>query len=399
MAQKVTAIKNNKSLLKCKDDNIKTKHLLDAKEITQLERNLAKSNKIILKLTKENDKLKKVRAKRQAKVKKQKTKKEIAEQKKIELAKKKQKAAAKKEQNIKTRQRTKDQKDCEHFFITLLCEYIKIEYPQIFVNTRGNRKHSIEVIITEIFEFLKSGTSYKSHQGKLKKTTLNNYVIFFTKANIYQRFYWHLHKKYATKNLADNLKNQSTDTSFIVNQYGLEADTARNPFMKNKNCIKISLVVDANGVPFDIKFVKGNRNDGPLLREHINEMTFNTNTKKYINSNRFKQTFMADAGYDCIENVTLLKEKGYHVIIPINKRNTKEEVSQTSKMTEKDKETYKKRTIVENKFSNYKQFRRVAKIYDRCKKNYESFAHLALSKLLFNLLVNEKIYNDILCKI
>lgn len=416
MVQNKTIIKNDtNALLKSKEREIKinkAKLLKSNNQILKLKNKLAELSKNNIKIVKENNTLKKKVAARKQRIKKQKTKKELEELKKKELQNKIKKAAIKKRQNIITQKRKKDQEENEKIFISLLCEYIKTIYPHIFVQTRGNRKHSIEVIMTEIFDFLKRGTSYNLHKGNLKKSTLNDYVIFFAKENIYQKFYWYLHQKYATKNLADNLKNQSTDTSFIINQYGLEENVARNPFMKNKNCIKISLMVDIKGVPIDIKFVKGNKNDSPLLREHLNEMTFNPNTKKYINNNRYKQTFMADAGYDGIKNRTLLKEKGYKVIIPINRRNTnkislqtsniikKDKISlQTSNMTEKDKKTYKKRTIIENKFSNFKQFRRVAKLYDRCINNYKSFAHLALSKLLFNLLKNENIYEDILCKI
>ena len=295
--------------------------------------------------------------------------------------------------NIETQKRAKEQEANDKIYADLLCEYIKQQFPYMFGKTHGNRKFSIELIVKEVLYFLKAGLSYKMTRSLLKKTTLHYYVNFFTKNNIFINFYWFLHQKYATKNLADNLKYQSTDTSFIVNQYGLEEFVKRNPLMKGKNCIKISLLVDANGIPLDIQFCAGNCNDSPMLRKHLTEMKFNTNTKKYINNHRYKQYFLADAGYDSKESMEMLKEKGYIGIIPKNRRRSKTEIPP---MSDKEKIIYKKRNIVENVFANYKQFRRVSKVYERKLDNYISLAHLALSALLFNLLKRQKIYDTIL---
>jgi len=59
-------------------------------------------------------------------------------------------------------------------------------------------------------------------------------------------------------------------------------------------------------------FVKGNRHDSPLLREHIKNMKANKklNALKYKKSKHFKQYFMADAGYDGKENLKTLIDNG-----------------------------------------------------------------------------------------
>jgi hypothetical protein len=44
------------------------------------------------------------------------------------------------------------------------------------------------------------------------------------------------------------------DSTFISNKYGSNK-IARNKFFKNKNCNKISLVTDINGVPLSV-FIK-----------------------------------------------------------------------------------------------------------------------------------------------
>jgi len=47
----------------------------------------------------------------------------------------------------------------------------------------------------------------------------------------------------------------------------LLSNVNRNPYMKNKNCIKISCLADVNGVPLDIFIRKGNLNDSLIIRQ------------------------------------------------------------------------------------------------------------------------------------
>lgn len=56
---------------------------------------------------------------------------------------------------------------------------------------------------------------------------------------------------------------------------------------------------------------------------HIKNMLVDTETRKYKNVNKHKHYFLADKGYDSNIIRNMLIEKGYYVIIPFNKKNTK----------------------------------------------------------------------------
>ena len=298
----------------------------------------------------------------------------LQERRKINLEKKR-------EYNEIYRERAKTQKQNDSLLIERLAAFINQKYGDRFTKPKKSRRHSLATILEQICYFIKVGISYQDYRGPLSKSTLNSYIQLFSQDNIFVDFYWTIHEEYLRKDMYDKFKYISTDTSFIMNHCSAYENVARNPCVKNKNCVKLSLLVDAKGVPLDIKTVKGNQHDSPLLREHFQEIKSKTNSLKMSKNNRYKPYFLADKGYDSKESTSLLKSHGYSVIIPKNKKNAEEE---PSKMTPKEKIIYNKRIIVENVFANLKQFRRVGRLYDKDLKIYVSNVHLALSKLLLN---------------
>ncbi len=68
--------------------------------------------------------------------------------------------------------------------------------------------------------------------------------------------------KYLKRTKNKTLKYCYTDTTFIINKRGIDFKE-RNKFMKNKYCNKLSLVVDNNFIPIDIKIFKDRRAGGP----------------------------------------------------------------------------------------------------------------------------------------
>ncbi len=84
--------------------------------------------------------------------------------------------------------------------------------------------------------------------------------------------------------------------------------------------------------------------------------------------------YLADKGYDSDRVVEAAKRRGAEAIIPPRKNR---------KVTrEYDKHTYKGRVKVEWYFSLLKQYRRVATRYDKTKRNFLSFVHLASVMIL-----------------
>jgi len=102
-----------------------------------------------------------------------------------------------------------------------------------------------------------------------------------------------LYEEYSKSNFYDKVKYLSTDTTFIINKSSSLKNVAKNPYMKNKNCIKLSCLVDKEGVPLDLFVRTGNLNDSPMLREHFETLKIDTKAKHLKNNNRYKPYFFA----------------------------------------------------------------------------------------------------------
>jgi len=70
--------------------------------------------------------------------------------------------------------------------------------------------------------------------------------------NLFRDTYIELLKKYLKKTKNKTLKSLYTDTTFIVNKKGID-NKARNKYMKNKNCNKVSIITDNKFIPIDIQ--------------------------------------------------------------------------------------------------------------------------------------------------
>lgn len=283
-------------------------------------------------------------------------------------------------QNKITVDKEKMRKVEDELFINLLCEFVNSKFKNRFTKVKKSRKYDIKVVLSEIVYFLKSGVSYKNYRGVISKSTLNYYVNLFTSTHTFSEFYWYFYNKYSKIDTYDKLKYLSCDTSFVINYCGLNECVGRNPLMKGKNCIKISLVTDKNGFPIDVKICKGNESDSPLLRKHFEELKVDTKSNIMSRNNRYRPYLMADAMYDAKESREMLKNKGYIVLIPGNRRKTGKEAK---KFTNTEKIIYKRRNIIENTFAKIKQYRRLNRLYDKNMYVYFDLLHLSLSRLIF----------------
>ena len=288
----------------------------------------------------------------------------------------------KQQQNIKSRQISKIVAKLEDSFINFQIKEINENYPKL-LTFNNLRKFDLKVILKEIIYFLKSGVSYKNYRGDLSKSSLNYYINLFSRKNIFVSNYWKLHEEYSKSNFYDKVKYLSTDTTFIINKSSSLENVARNPYMKNKNCIKLSCLVDKEGIPLDLFVRTGNLNDSPMLRGHFETLKIDTKSKHLKNNNRYKPYFLADGIYNSTKNIIFLKEKGYIPILAPNKRNSHKE---PTPLTVEEKKIYKKRIIVENLFAKLKQYKRINNLYDKNINTYISLVYLSLSLILFKKL-------------
>lgn len=136
--------------------------------------------------------------------------------------------------------------------------------------------------------------------------------------------------------------------------------------------MKLSLITNEKGIPLNIDLFKGNLNDINIFNTQLNELNFKLIDKK-------STIFMADAGYDSIKLRSKLNNIFYKLIIPFNKRNTKDK-NKIKTLTNDEKKLYKSRITIENTFLKIKKNRRLEIVYEKKFKNFLSLIYLSLIK-------------------
>lgn len=138
--------------------------------------------------------------------------------------------------------------------------------------------------------------------------------------------------------------------------------------------MKLSLITNEKGIPLNIDLFKGNLNDINIFNKQLDKLDI-----KLFN---YKSTvFMADAGYDSIKLRKRLNDLFYKLIIPFNKRNTKDE-NKIKTLTNEEKKLYKSRIAIENTFLKIKKNRRLEIVYEKKSKNFLSLIYLSLIKFV-----------------
>jgi transposase len=272
------------------------------------------------------------------------------------------------------------------YVISIIIEYINIHFPNKFHKNHIHRKFKLEDIIYNLLLFLKYGLSYNITLNGISGKTLNKYMLFFAKNDIFKNVYKIILEKYISKNKATKLKFQSIDTSYIQNKYGV-SNLGRNKFYKGKRGYKLSIITDIYGIPISVLLNSCNIHDTQFVKEHLVNFLIDPETNKYKNNNRYKQYLLGDKGYDSKELQNKINEKGYEFISPKNKRNIKDkEKLKEIKMTKGEKGKYKRRIIVENSFSWIKKCNRINNIHEKRMDTYLSYVFLSLIKLVSNRL-------------
>jgi hypothetical protein len=96
----------------------------------------------------------------------------------------------------------------------------------------------------------------------------------------------------------------------------------------------------------------------------------------------YSKYFIADKGYCSSKIRNLLIAKNILPIIPYNKRNTKDK-NKINKLTETDKNRYKKRIKIEHIFSNLKSNHKLENRYEKYIHNYEGLLYLYFIKRIY----------------
>ena len=97
-----------------------------------------------------------------------------------------------------------------------------------------------------------------------------------------------------------------------MNKFG-KNKIARNKYFKNKNCNKISLITDNDGIPLSVVVDKGNKHDLKFITKHKNDLI------KLTTHSKNNHILLADKAYESKNHRLFLSTIGYYFMIPIKK--------------------------------------------------------------------------------
>ena len=271
------------------------------------------------------------------------------------------------------------------FLTNLLVEKLK---PLINDSYVRNKKYDEIDFINGIIDVLNNGTYWNRYKDKISGKYLNKRHNRYCEWGVYECLYRIISLSYYSTNKYNKLKYQCIDSTFIKNLYGSEI-YGRNVEYKSKNGIKVSVIVDINGVLNSFAIGCGNSNDGKIALQQINNnMLIDTDTSSVKNNNRFKQIMIADAAYYSKELYSQLKKKGYTPITDVNKRNTKKK--ELLKIIENDKKKYQKIQGKLLKVKNFnawiKKYPKIDRLVEKSVKSFIGLLLLGCSMILINKL-------------
>ena len=266
----------------------------------------------------------------------------------------------------------------DNIVIKVIIKYIKSK-PFIYKHfnfSYHTQLYTLYKLLEDILYVLKTGISWRDLRSNIYWNTVYKAYIKLNNFKVFKLSYVELLNKYIYRTPSKKLKFISTDTSFIPNKCG-QNKIGYNKFYNRKYGSKISLISDNRGNAINVKVYKGNKSDSKILLDHLkNDYLINNNM---LNSNI--KYFLADAGYDTKAIRKKLFKLGYKILIPQNKRNIKDD-TKIIKFTKYQKNIFKNRLKIENKFSQIKSNKRLLFRYDVKVSNFYGFIYLALLKTI-----------------
>ena len=135
---------------------------------------------------------------------------------------------------------------------------------------------------------------------------------------------------------------------------------------------KIHHAVDGKGRPLAIVVTGGQRNDGAMLIDTLEDIYV---PRKHGRARTTPETVLADRGYTTAGNRAYLRSRGIKTVIPEKSDQIaarKRKGSKGGRPPRLDAEAYKGRNVVERSFNHLKQWRGLATRYDKLATTYRS---------------------------
>jgi transposase len=191
-------------------------------------------------------------------------------------------------------------------FIELIKKFIK---KNIGLQKQGKPRWDINKTICGILYYLKSGCQWRllpSIFGKWR--TIYGWYRSFNKLETFKRL-WQEIVKYAGSKEILKVNDILGDGSLILTTSNIEIK-AKNPRIKNKNCINRLILTDKNGLPISLLLAKGTAHDTNYLIPLIDQI------KELIQLPE-NFTVHADKGFDSISNRWGISLRSGTSVIPV----------------------------------------------------------------------------------
>ena len=213
-----------------------------------------------------------------------------------------------------------------------------------------------------IFKVLRTGMQWREIDSSHCFTTVYRRMVLWETKNVFTMAYKQALQTYQKLHPP---KYYCVDSSYVKNMFG-RCDTGRNHTDRGRQALKLSIVVDDNGIVQGACHHPGNKPDVILFLDSIASMLEKLDGLP----------FYADRGYDSKHNKNACRNFGF-----------KDRIFR--RRTKTVRRTNAKRIVVEHTFAWLDKFRRLLHLYEQSGSRYMSFVWLAVGQLLCNRFFSE----------
>ena len=254
------------------------------------------------------------------------------------------------------------------------------KYSSKYPPKRSIYKYTDKLFVGCILYIILNNMSWISFIGPIPgKQVHKKFKEYIKKYNCFEILFNESVEKYICTKSKEKLNIISVDSSAIYNKLSTEI-RYKNPFLKNKKCLKVTSLVDCEGTPLNIIVTDGNKHDSKILKENFTKILVNNRIKEKLSKNSI---LLADKGYDSKIIRNKLKNANIKSIIGYNKRNTKDKTKLRS-LTKRQNKIYKNRIKVEHYFGIIKRYPKINNVYEKSLESYLNIILFASAKLIIN---------------
>jgi transposase len=244
-------------------------------------------------------------------------------------------------------------------------------------------KYPDKLYLACIIYIIKYHITWDSFMEPIPGKQINKRHHTYLRYDIYRKFFEKSLNSYLEENKITKLSIDST----IVNNKNCAEITKNLPLNKNRKGLKVSVVIDNNGIPISSVITESHIHDSKIAEKNLTQISNNKKIKEQINSSKQKITILADKAYDSNkikENIKRLKLK--YIIAPNNRRTKNPKLRR--KLTVKEIKIYRKRIKIEHFFARIKKYAKINCVYEKKIRSYVGLIFLVLGSIIINRLNN-----------